>query len=130
MFYALDRLWKDCPTVPFVDSAIDPQSPTVVGTGSFSEIGGATGVVDDESLDTDLLGDDTELMDADTDSLGDTAGVDADPDETTVDDSGRGETSINSADLGGVEAGRPDPTDSGPAPEDPSGARPGVVASP
>jgi len=26
VFYALDRLWKDCPTIPFVDASGDPSS--------------------------------------------------------------------------------------------------------
>ena len=27
VFYALDRLWKDCPTMPFVDAALEPTRP-------------------------------------------------------------------------------------------------------
>ena len=26
-YYALERLWKDCPTIPFVDSAAPPATP-------------------------------------------------------------------------------------------------------
>jgi ribosome-associated protein len=27
VFYALDRLWKDCPTIPFVDAALPKSEP-------------------------------------------------------------------------------------------------------
>ena len=34
-FYALDRLWKDCPTIPFTDRALAPaESGSGNGTGS------------------------------------------------------------------------------------------------
>jgi ribosome-associated protein len=26
-YYALERLWKDCPTIPFVDRAAPPAEP-------------------------------------------------------------------------------------------------------
>lgn len=36
LFYALDRLWKDCPTIPFVDATVG-----LAGEGAF--VGGALG---------------------------------------------------------------------------------------
>ncbi len=41
VFYALDRLWKDCPTLPFVDAAL-PDSPEA---GTTDSPGGRPGVV-------------------------------------------------------------------------------------
>ncbi len=32
VFYALDRLWKDCPVIPFTDSALAQADPEAVGT--------------------------------------------------------------------------------------------------
>ena len=32
VFYALDRLWKDCPVIPFTDSALAQADPESVGT--------------------------------------------------------------------------------------------------
>ena len=31
VFYALDRLWKDCPTIPFVDAALPDGVPSASG---------------------------------------------------------------------------------------------------
>jgi len=33
-YYALERLWKDCPTIPFVDSALPPQAGSGTGTAA------------------------------------------------------------------------------------------------
>ncbi len=32
VFYALDRLWKDCPVIPFTDRALAQADPESVGT--------------------------------------------------------------------------------------------------
>jgi ribosome-associated protein len=32
VFYALDRLWKDCPVIPFTDRALADADPEAVGT--------------------------------------------------------------------------------------------------
>jgi ribosome-associated protein len=32
-FYSLDRLWKDCPTIPFVDRDLVPAAPAASTTG-------------------------------------------------------------------------------------------------
>jgi ribosome-associated protein len=32
VFYALDRLWKDCPVIPFTDRALPEVDPESVGT--------------------------------------------------------------------------------------------------
>lgn len=35
-YYALERLWKDCPTIPFVDRAAARSDGAVPGTGALS----------------------------------------------------------------------------------------------
>ncbi|GAA1863593.1 ribosome silencing factor [Asanoa iriomotensis] len=35
-FYALDRLWKDCPTIPFVDRDLVPAAPAPASAASAS----------------------------------------------------------------------------------------------
>ena len=32
-FYALERLWKDCPQIPFVDAVVPPPQEAVEGAG-------------------------------------------------------------------------------------------------
>jgi ribosome-associated protein len=34
IFYALDRLWKDCPTIPWTDASGDPGSAPAIGDSS------------------------------------------------------------------------------------------------
>lgn len=36
VFYALDRLWKDCPTIPWTDATGDPSSVTPVDSGAVA----------------------------------------------------------------------------------------------
>ena len=36
VFYALERLWKDCPTIPFEDQSLSARA----GTGSAERAGG------------------------------------------------------------------------------------------
>ena len=77
-YYALERLWKDCPTIPFVDRAAPPAADGAgagtltaddVDPGSSSPVvrapdpdepaaDGPTGVTDEDLLDDDLLEDD------------------------------------------------------------------------
>lgn len=38
VFYALDRLWKDCPTVPWVDASGDPTARTTDSPADTAEI--------------------------------------------------------------------------------------------
>ena len=79
-YYALERLWKDCPTIPFVDRAaplaadgagagagtltaddVDPgsSSPVVLAPDPDEPAAdGPTGVTDEDLLDDDLLEDD------------------------------------------------------------------------
>jgi ribosome-associated protein len=35
-YYALERLWKDCPTIPFTDRAVSDRSATGTSTGTPS----------------------------------------------------------------------------------------------
>jgi ribosome-associated protein len=96
-YYALERLWKDCPTIPFVDRAAPPAADGAraagagtltaddVDPGSSSPVvlapdpdepaaDGPTGVTDEDLLDDDLLEDDP-VLDG-------TAGDPGDPDAT------------------------------------------------
>ena len=59
VFYALDRLWKDCPTIPWTDASGDPESALAI----------------DESADTA----DPEPFGDDQDSAADRPGVVASP---------------------------------------------------
>jgi ribosome-associated protein len=77
-YYALERLWKDCPVIPFTDKAAPP---TAAGTGSSAD--GATGVepgVDpddepaDETADVDVPAGGDEPADADASADGDEPG--------------------------------------------------------
>lgn len=47
VFYALDRLWKDCPAIPFVDAALPGGAPTGSGEASVS----ATPIADSPARD-------------------------------------------------------------------------------
>ena len=38
-YYALERLWKDCPTIPFVDSALPAQGAEAAEGGEATEDG-------------------------------------------------------------------------------------------
>jgi ribosome-associated protein len=80
-YYALERLWKDCPTIPFVDSALPPTDGARNGTAGGDGAAAATGSVllapdpdeapadasggttDEDLLDDDLL--DEDLLDDD-----------------------------------------------------------------
>lgn len=42
VFYALDRLWSDCPTIPFVDSALPEGAGDAPGDAAGSVAGGRT----------------------------------------------------------------------------------------
>ena len=99
VFYALDRLWKDCPTIPWTDASGDPGSAVADGVGGSpltdaESVGvaladhelAALDVVDD--LDTDELSGagealsgagDAEKLDGDEDSAADRPGVVASP---------------------------------------------------
>jgi ribosome-associated protein len=37
VFYALDRLWSDCPTIPFVDSALPVEGDTATEDAGVAE---------------------------------------------------------------------------------------------
>jgi ribosome-associated protein len=57
VFYALDRLWKDCPTIPWVDAAAPAQDGAesaavrAIGDSGGLRIGeNEPGVVDDDRL--------------------------------------------------------------------------------
>ena len=101
-YYALERLWKDCPTIPFVDRALPPGDGAPTGTAPADglasgpgavllapEIDGAPadvpdgttddadGATDEDLLDEDLLDDD--LLEGDP-LLDGTAGEPGDPD--------------------------------------------------
>ena len=41
VFYALDRLWKDCPTMPFVDAALETDTNPGGTTGADLEDSGS-----------------------------------------------------------------------------------------
>ncbi len=86
-YYALERLWKDCPTIPFVDRALPPGdgTRTATGDGAAAAAGpvlfapdrdaapaGGGGTTDEDLLDDDLLEEDL-LTDG-------TAGEPGDPD--------------------------------------------------
>lgn len=56
VFYALDRLWKDCPTIPFVDGALGaPEEPAASGPDGDSTAPGDSG--SDSGSDGDGNGD-------------------------------------------------------------------------
>ncbi len=65
-YYALERLWKDCPTIPFVDRAAPPadRASTGAAAGTLPADGVDPGGTDDDLLDDDLLDDD--LIEGDT----------------------------------------------------------------
>ncbi|MCM3886476.1 ribosome silencing factor [Frankia sp. R82] len=46
VFYALERLWKDCPTVPFTDANVGVGAGVGAGTGGSSASAGATSVAE------------------------------------------------------------------------------------
>jgi ribosome-associated protein len=60
VFYALDRLWKDCPAIPFVDASGDPTS--VADTSKADDDGPVDAGVD-SSDDSAVLADATLLLD-------------------------------------------------------------------
>ena len=37
VFYALERLWKDCPTIPFVDAAVPTTGATAPGSAQVDD---------------------------------------------------------------------------------------------
>jgi ribosome-associated protein len=59
-YYALERLWKDCPTIPFVDRAAPPAAghdgSGAVGAGAAAD--GVTDIATDGATDEDILDDD------------------------------------------------------------------------
>jgi ribosome-associated protein len=76
-YYALERLWKDCPTIPFVDSAAPPAAGGPAGSLSADDVDpgssggsvvlvpdpdddapGGSGAATDGATDEDLLDDD------------------------------------------------------------------------
>ncbi len=49
VFYALDRLWKDCPTLPFVDAALaGADSPAVVDRSAGDDAAARSAVTVDD----------------------------------------------------------------------------------
>ena len=77
-YYALERLWKDCPTIPFVDRdapPVDGATPAVTGTGE-----GAGGTLSADDVDpgsadpTSLAPEPTAADQADTADEADAAG--------------------------------------------------------
>lgn len=55
VFYALDRLWKDCPTIPFVDSALpaDADSGVVAADPAVARPGEVESTIGDDDLSMD-----------------------------------------------------------------------------
>jgi ribosome-associated protein len=51
-FYSLDRLWKDCPTIPFEDSALANRDQASLGLDEHGN--GAGGLSGDDLADNDL----------------------------------------------------------------------------
>jgi ribosome-associated protein len=51
-YYALERLWKDCPVIPFTDRAIPPAAPAGV-TAESEQTDTADGAADTEPGETD-----------------------------------------------------------------------------
>jgi ribosome-associated protein len=83
-YYALERLWKDCPTIPFVDRAAPPapgapaaSTPAADGPADDGLDAAADGAADG-ATDEDLLDDDM----VEGDPLLDGAGEPGDPDAT------------------------------------------------
>jgi ribosome-associated protein len=93
-YYALERLWKDCPTIPFVDRAVPPAVARSAGTPAADEVdpgssgsvvlapgpaepgadgagAAAEGATDEDLLDDDLLEGDP-LLDGTAEEPGDT----------------------------------------------------------
>ncbi|MGY1642048.1 ribosome silencing factor [Geodermatophilus sp. SYSU D00703] len=96
-YYALERLWKDCPTIPFADRAAPPDGQTTTGTGRGTSTGTSTGTSGDTDTGTvagteaplpasreTLSADDVDPMSADPTPL---------PPEPAGDDTGAGDSS-------------------------------------
>ena len=92
VFYALDRLWKDCPTIPWTDESGDPGSALADGVGGSSltaaeSVGvtladhelAALDIADDPGADGLSGPDEFETVDGDEDSAADRPGVVASP---------------------------------------------------
>ncbi|WP_299956684.1 ribosome silencing factor [uncultured Modestobacter sp.] len=45
-YYALERLWKDCPVIPFTDAAAPPSAGTTTGAADQSGVAEATGAAE------------------------------------------------------------------------------------
>ncbi|MGY1813683.1 ribosome silencing factor [Blastococcus sp. SYSU D00820] len=69
-YYALERLWKDCPTIPFVDSALPP------GAGALSADDVDPGSADPTPLAPEPVSDEDDVDEDDVDE--DAADADAD----------------------------------------------------
>jgi len=92
VFYALDRLWKDCPTIPWTDASGDPGSALADGVGGSSltaaeSVGvtladhelAALDIADDRGADGLSGPDESETVDGNEDSTADRPGVVASP---------------------------------------------------
>jgi ribosome-associated protein len=92
VFYALDRLWKDCPTIPWTDASGDPGSALADGVGGSSltaaeSVGvtladhelAALDIADDRGADGLSEPDESETVDGNEDSAADRPGVVASP---------------------------------------------------
>ena len=55
-YYALERLWKDCPTIPFVDRAAPPAAGRSAGSPAAGD-GATDGATDEDRLDGDVIDD-------------------------------------------------------------------------
>ncbi len=66
VFYALDRLWKDCPTIPFVDASIPDSGPA--HSGSAGSGSADFGSADSGSAAASGSDADDDAADADVDS--------------------------------------------------------------
>ena len=54
VFYALDRLWKDCPAIPFVDASGDPSSVASTSDADGDGTADATSTCSDDRADSPM----------------------------------------------------------------------------
>jgi len=138
VFYALDRLWKDCPAIPFVDASGDPSSvASTSGAGGDGTADNNADLSDDGAgvADATLLLDD-ELADAELESAPFTTHIDPVGDlvsDGTAPDTAAHQLPLDSGELD-AEVAALEPTDAE-LPDQHGGAgsagdRPGAVTLP
>ena len=108
VFYALDRLWKDCPTIPFVDA--DAPAGAGATTAAGVEDAQTDGIVPETDTDTDTDADGiADEVDGETEAVEAAADGEASLDPTTDDTLDVADDTLDVADeAGDLAAGGPD----------------------